>query len=177
MLALVACRSTSKEETLLKVGRMIVDAEFNTFLKFDSIQKSDCPTSNVEHFLLIERKKNYLNYELYYAWISTTSLPHRANLSQVYRGRMIAIMDSISRKPFDVATQVPSDTTCYSLVVSEIDWIILYDPKHDRYVVVESLNTPKEIISQINKLEWNDSIVAAVVDTSVSFILPSAPPI
>ena len=177
MLMLTMGCSSTGEKTLMKIGHMIVDAEINTLQRHDSVQQSDCPTSSAEHFLMIERKKDYRGYELYYAWISNTCLPHTANLTQVYRGRTIAIADTISRNPPHIATQLPLDTTCNWLVIDERNWIVLYDPKHDRYVAVEELNTPIEMILQINRLDWNDGIEVAVVDTSVNFILPSAPPL
>ncbi len=167
ILLLASC-SSIKEEKLIHIGQMIVDDNLETLQRYDSLHRTYCHGEITPYYLLIQKEREFDHFELYGAHL--TEMGETVDIIRKYKGRIIALRHTDTKE----GLQLPSDT-CGWIIIDERDWLILYDTRHDRYVAVEAMGMPLEIILQINQRDWNDSIKEAIEDTSFNYTIPDEP--
>lgn len=167
ILILASC-SSIKEEKLINIGKMIIDDNMETLQKYDSERRTYCNREITPFYVYIHKEREFDNLELYSAFLS--EMDETVDVIQKYKGRNIALRYTHKKK----GIQIPSDS-CGWIIIDERDWLILYDTRHDRYVAVEAMGMPLEIILQINQRDWNDSIKEAIEDTSFNYTIPDEP--
>lgn len=157
---MISCTST-KEENLINIGRMIINSEIESMQYDDSIRKAHCEGEITPAYVLITERNRYDGLELYSAFISEYG--ENVDVTAGYKNRIIAICYAKG----DRTIKIPSDS-CGYMSFDEREWYILYDTKTNKYVAVRSiLNISPENILQLNQRNWDDEIQVATLDTSV----------
>lgn len=164
----MGCFTSTKDDVLMGIGRMIVDSELECMQSDDSIRQAYCQGEITPFYVLITEKGKHDGHELYVAFIS--EFGEEVDATQKYKGRTVAIRYDKGKKKI----RIPADS-CGLFSHDEREWFILYNTRNNQYVAVRSiLNAPPEYILQLNQREWREDIVEAILDTSRPF--PSAPP-
>jgi hypothetical protein len=160
---------TTKEKLLLDIGQKFINKFGGEMLNNDNSLKSKCLTCNASSYLSIVQDENYKGFELYHFYYTNTD--SKVDKIIKYSKYIICITYNQLNHQYEINNNYEKQC-CGISMLNEIEWLVLYDTHKNRYIAVESLNMPIELIEQFNNLEWSTKITAATMDSSVNYQIP-----